>query len=238
MSSSVMKLPASVWELERDRLLTPSTRMECDLMIAKKPNRHEQKTRETREQLLLAAETVFVRDGYEKADLLEIAKLAGRTKGAIYAQFKSKEEVFLALVEKHALQRRALMRERLAESSTVEGNLAALRAYYVGLAEDDVFGMLMLEFRLYTIRHPDVRERLAELYRSLLPENEEAAYTAMLGSAGSGEDAIPRATAVHTAFMMQFALQVQMKFEPEVFQSTSPKVIAGRIFDSLFELPK
>lgn len=221
-----------------DRRSIPSTRMECDLMTAPKLNRHEQKTKETREQLLLAAETVFVRDGYESADLLEIAKLAGRTKGAIYAQFKSKEEVFLALVEKQSQKRRAIMRERLAKSSSVEENLAAMRAFYVGMAEDDVFGMLMLEFRLYTIRHPEARERLAELYKSIVPENEEEAYSTLLGPAGSGKDVIPRAVAIHTAFMMQFALQVQIRFEPEVFEKTSPKVIAGRIFDSLFAVNK
>jgi AcrR family transcriptional regulator len=49
--------------------------------------------------LFQAADTIFVRDGYEGAELGEIAALAGRTKGAIYAQFKSKEDIFLALVE-------------------------------------------------------------------------------------------------------------------------------------------
>ena len=59
-------------------------------MTVKKVNKHELKTRETRELLLQAAKTVFVRDGYEGAELGEIAALAGRTKGAIYAQFESK----------------------------------------------------------------------------------------------------------------------------------------------------
>ena len=62
-------------------------------------NKHELKTRETRALLIAAAETIFVRDGYEGAELGEIAALAGRTKGAIYAQFASKEDIFLALIE-------------------------------------------------------------------------------------------------------------------------------------------
>src|SRR5437899_2363276 len=65
--------------------------------IEKPASKHEMKTKETRELLLRAAETVFVRHGYEGAELGEIAALAGRTKGAIYANFKSKEEMFLAL---------------------------------------------------------------------------------------------------------------------------------------------
>lgn len=229
---------AEVIEVPMNDRSRSSTRMECDLMAPTKLNRHEQKTKETREQLLRAAEIVFVRDGYERADLLEIAKLAGRTKGAIYAQFSSKEEVFLALVEQNAHKRRAQMRERLAESTSVEGNLAALRAYYLALADDDPFGMLMLEFRLYTIRHPEARERLAELYRSIIPANEEEVYVSMLGSAGAGEDTIPRAVAVHAAFMMQVALHVQMKFEPKMFDANLHTVIAGRVFDALFDVAK
>ncbi len=68
-------------------------------MNVKPANKHELRTQETRALLLTAAETIFVRDGYEGAKLGEIAALAGRTKEAIYAQFKSKEDVFLALVE-------------------------------------------------------------------------------------------------------------------------------------------
>ena len=61
-------------------------------MPSPKRTKHELKTQETRALLLRAAEQVIIRDGYENAELGEIAKLAGRTKGAIYAQFKSKEE--------------------------------------------------------------------------------------------------------------------------------------------------
>ena len=58
-------------------------------MPPKPLNKNEQRTRETRELLLRSAESIFVRDGYERAELGEIATLAGRTKGAIYAHFKS-----------------------------------------------------------------------------------------------------------------------------------------------------
>lgn len=206
-------------------------------MTPPKLNKHEQRTKETRELLLQAAETVFVRDGYEKADLAEIAKLAGRTKGAIYAQFKSKEDIFLALVETNALRRRAMMSELLAQSTSVEGNLAALRQLLVKLAGDDVFGLLLLEYRLYTIRHPEQRERLMNLYKTLVPEDEDAAYTELLGASGKGKDALRRATAVHASFAMLYALQVEMRFEPSLFNAAMAKNIAGRIFDAMFDPP-
>jgi AcrR family transcriptional regulator len=57
-------------------------------------NKNERRTKETRDLLLRSAETIFVRDGYEGAELGEIASLAGRTKGAIYAHFENKEDLF------------------------------------------------------------------------------------------------------------------------------------------------
>ncbi len=214
-----------------------STTMDCEPMTRQKLNKHELRTKETRELLLQAAEKVFVRDGYEKADLLEIAEIAGRTKGAIYGQFKNKEEVFLALVEMHALKRRAMMRELLAKSTSIEGNLVAMHKFYVSLVSDDVFGLLLLEFRLYTIRHPEVRERLGNVYKSIVPENEEAAYAALLGTPGRGKNAIGRATAIHTAFALLYSLQVEMKFAPSLFEQTSAKTVASRIFEALFAPP-
>src|SRR5438445_2509758 len=124
-------------------------------MIVKTANKHELRTRETRALLLQAAETIFVRDGYEGAELGEIAALAGRTKGAIYAQFKSKEDIFLALIEEHSAYHRAQMAEMLAKSTSVEGNLAALRQFYLNLMEDQAWALLFLEFKLYAIRHPE-----------------------------------------------------------------------------------
>lgn len=62
-------------------------------------NKHQLRTQETQTRLLDAAEEVFVRDGYEGAQLTKIANVAGRTKGAVYAHFKSKEDLFLALFE-------------------------------------------------------------------------------------------------------------------------------------------
>ena len=62
-------------------------------------SRQQLRTTETRARLLDAAEEVFVRDGYESAQLDEIAALADRSKGAVYTHFKSKEDLFLALFE-------------------------------------------------------------------------------------------------------------------------------------------
>lgn len=203
-------------------------------MPSNKPTKHELKTQETRELLLRAAEQIIVRDGYENAELGEIARLAGRTKGAIYAQFKSKEDVFLALVREHALRRRAIMQKMLAASTSIEGNLAAMRRYFLESATNDSWGFLLLEFKLYTVRHPDSLARLRRVYEGILPANEEAAYSALLGPSPKGKVSIGRASAVYGAFAALTALQLEAKFNPEVLSGESLKKVAARIFDAMF----
>jgi AcrR family transcriptional regulator len=210
-----------------------STKIEGTTMPSK-PNKHELKTQETRSLLLSAAEEVFARDGYEKAELGEIAQLAGRTKGAIYAQFKSKEDMFLALYEENSLRRRAIMTEFLSKSDSIAGNLAAFRKFFIEFATNDRWSFLMLDFRLYAVRNPKSRERLHRLYQSILPPNEETAYSSLLGPATKGKQAISRTEAVHTAFAMLTALQLEAQFDPDVVTSGVLKKVAGKLFDTMF----
>src|SRR5450755_4962668 len=53
----------------------------------------------TRSQILDAAERVFAREGLGGASVEAIAEEAGYSHGAIYSNFKSKEDLFFVLVE-------------------------------------------------------------------------------------------------------------------------------------------
>jgi len=202
-------------------------------MASEKLNKHEQKTKETRACLLKAAEEIFLRDGYERAELGEIAKLAGRTKGAIYAQFDSKEDVFLALTETHALRRRAMMRELLASSDSVEDNLVAFRTLFMTFVEDSTWGQLLLEFKLYALRHPESRENLQRVYETIIEGSQEQRYTDLLGPAAKGKQAITRTAAVHSLFAMLTGLVLESKFDPNAVSEESVKRIADRLFNAI-----
>ena len=78
-----------------------------------KPNKNDLRAKQTRELLLNSAEIVFVRDGYLGAELGEIAAMAGRSKGAIYGHFKSKEDLYFALLEERISRYRSASRRCL-----------------------------------------------------------------------------------------------------------------------------
>ncbi len=52
----------------------------------------------TRDRLLAAAVEVFVEQGYEGARLHDIARAAGLTTGAVYANFRGKDELLFAAI--------------------------------------------------------------------------------------------------------------------------------------------
>jgi AcrR family transcriptional regulator len=57
---------------------------------------------EKRQRLYSAAARVFAREGFEKANMKEIAKMAGVSKGSLYDYFENKEDLYLS-VSTHAI---------------------------------------------------------------------------------------------------------------------------------------
>ncbi|KAM9862172.1 TetR/AcrR family transcriptional regulator [Leucobacter sp. BZR 635] len=70
--------------------------------------------RETRTRLLDAAATVFAEFGIQGASVERICARADFTRGAFYSNFSSKEELFLALLEREYEQRASQIRLRAA----------------------------------------------------------------------------------------------------------------------------
>src|SRR5256885_1958970 len=62
----------------------------------------QEKQAQTRVRLLRSAELVFAERGFFAASLDEIAARAGFSIGAVYSNFESKGDLFLALFEEHA----------------------------------------------------------------------------------------------------------------------------------------
>src|SRR3954462_1301051 len=57
------------------------------------------KRERTRAKLLEAARSVIREKGYERTTLEEIAERAGMTTGAIYGNFKNRDEMFIAVAQ-------------------------------------------------------------------------------------------------------------------------------------------
>jgi AcrR family transcriptional regulator len=119
----------------------------------------------TRRHLLDAAAIVFARDGFHGATLDEVAKTAGFTKGAVYSNFKSKDDLFLAVCQDHAERQFAVIEEVLdSVPHQTEHQMPRVRELMTSqiLLWDDTWQALYLEFILYARRNPEARAKVAE----------------------------------------------------------------------------
>src|SRR5262245_28639930 len=61
---------------------------------------------DVRRRLLTAASELFLEKGYLDSSLDDIARRAGLSKGAVYSNFASKQEIFGVLLADHMAERR------------------------------------------------------------------------------------------------------------------------------------
>ena len=94
----------------------------------------------TRADLLAAAGRVFAAQGYEGASVGDIAAEAGYTKGALYAHFGSKSDLFVAL----ARERLDCDRPTAPTAGSATGDLADELSAGVAAADDDPAMLLAL----------------------------------------------------------------------------------------------
>lgn len=119
----------------------------------------------TREALVAAAAEIFTAKGFHAASLDEIADAAGFTRGAIYSNFGSKEELLFAVYDRLDDMTLAGMADAIDErgGNPLDNATAAAQVWGSLLRRPRDMIALSLELRLYALRNPEARERLARL---------------------------------------------------------------------------
>jgi AcrR family transcriptional regulator len=139
----------------------------AERQVTGRPRRGERRLI-TRAQVLDAAERVFARDGLRGASVDAIALEAGYSTGAVYSNFKGKEDLFLALIEERIDPRLAKVYEALeAELAAGVPPLEAARRFVSALrGERDAF-LLLIDFWGQAVRDPTAAERFAQRHARL-----------------------------------------------------------------------
>jgi AcrR family transcriptional regulator len=121
----------------------------------------------TRKHLTDAARHVFARDGFEMTRVEDIAAAAGKTRGAFYANFKDKEDIFFAIFEEDLARDREQVSLHLSDATSAEDRIRALALHLSSIVKNRPRMLLALEFKQYAIRHPRKQKRLAQLHSAL-----------------------------------------------------------------------
>jgi AcrR family transcriptional regulator len=195
-------------------------------------SKQQLRTRETQARLLDAAEEIFVRDGYEAAQLDEIAARAERSKGAVYTHFESKEDLFLALFEHRTRTYIERLLGELRHCKSREESLKVFRDFYIGLASDRAWPILTLEFKLFALRHPESKERLRKAFEMSKPTHDGVLHLQVFGPL-TREQKADIDLSLASLGPIVTGLILDSHFEPQMLSEKALRRIFGRIFDAL-----
>jgi len=152
-------------------------------MKARKRLTREASKELTRMRLIEAAERLFIRKGFDSASVEEISETAGYTRGAFYSNFESKEQVFLAVIDR---RRPKALDDIFQHESEPAARIAAVREWFSNQWRFKDFIALRMEFSRRAMRDRSVRKHLAELRR-----REFETYTDSIGRYQCATDAVP-----------------------------------------------
>lgn len=127
------------------------------------------KRSEVRARILAAATATFARHGFAGTSIDAIAEAAGFTKGAVYSNFGSKDDLFFALMDQQIESRTRLVTE--VARGLPQGGPQALAAIGERLTraitENREWQLLFLDYWARAVRDPSIRARFVEHRRAV-----------------------------------------------------------------------
>ncbi len=128
----------------------------------------KQKQEQTRSCLMESASRVFARRGMSGASIDEVAEDAGYTKGAFYANFKSKEELFLAMLDESFSERIAETEQAFATDEAPPEQARHSAAHFAeAMRSNPDKSRLGFEFAAHAMRSEPFREELLTRFATL-----------------------------------------------------------------------
>jgi len=120
------------------------------------PTRTRKQTQEaTRAALRAAAAEEFARRGVAGASIDAIAAAAGFTRGAFYANYGSKHDIIVEILDRIHDEELDAWDVMISESATLDGMFRALADRFNAFTANERHGMLVAELRLQAQRDPD-----------------------------------------------------------------------------------
>lgn len=121
----------------------------------------------TRQKLLVAARRLFAEHGYGGTSLEAVAREAGFSKGAVYSNFDSKEQMFLAVLQEHRDETHLSLLAILDAEPPIPELLQRIGDWGDNCAQGGIWGYLALEYA----RHVKHDPALKALQSNLLQES-------------------------------------------------------------------
>jgi len=199
----------------------------------KEKSKHQVRTEETQAKILAAAEATFSERGFESAQLEDVAARAGYTRGAIYAHYASKEDLFLALMEHRVLTKFVAIRKTIENEPDVASRPGIFKRWLTAQLSDHTWGTLMLEFKLYALRRPESREKLENMFDLLFRSSGKDFVVLLFGNTldKAARAAAERRLAVMGAVLG--AVILESHFRPKLLTKQHMQLLLEELYEAL-----
>jgi AcrR family transcriptional regulator len=135
-----------------------------DSKLVRRRLTQEERKKETRQLLLESAVEIFARFGFHGASVDKIAEHAGFSKGAVYAHFRSKEELFLAILEQQMQLHVDNILQVIDGQHSLSHFIETMDEYFLSVRQKNrTWSMLNMEFFLYAMREESVRRKWSDM---------------------------------------------------------------------------
>ncbi|MFF0270684.1 TetR/AcrR family transcriptional regulator [Kribbella sp. NPDC004536] len=177
----------------------------------------------TRETLVATATTLFLRDGYAATSLEKVADEAGYSKGAVYSNFRNKDELCLVVVDAIRSDQARRMAAALEGADTLEAMLVAFQHWAETTIGDVAWTVFEVEFATRARQDEHIRRELAERNAQI-----RAAVTTLLSEHADAFGItlpLPAATCATALLSLGVGLGVQRAIDPDVGVAVLPNMI-------------
>ena len=121
---------------------------------------------QTRQTLLDSAVAVFTEKGFALASVEEIAERAGYSKGAVYSNFSSKEDLALTVLERQAEQQLEAFKLLL----PTQGDDPSFWVQQGQTGSHGPWEMLIMELSVRAVYNAELRARIAAYHQRIMDE--------------------------------------------------------------------
>jgi len=127
-----------------------------------------------KKEILESALACFAKKGFQVATMNDIVEHSGKSKGAIYNYFNSKDDIYLELMKENTEKSHAKLKESILNYSTALEKIIFLFDLYFqnneGNPEEIANTLVHYEFRLYSYRHEELSDILNQRRQEYLVE--------------------------------------------------------------------
>ncbi len=189
----------------------------------------EESRAQTRARLLESAAVLFAERGFAGTSVEDIAERAGFSRGAFYSNFEHKADLFLALLDDRLEGEVGALEEMLAGQDRAGAFLDLLRRGGGRRSEPREWTLLLAEFWLHVMRHPELAPKLAVRQQAL------RAAVARLVEGQCAELGITLPMAAEELASVMLAVDDGLKLQEDLDPAAVPDDLRVRILQVLLQ---